>query len=134
MSDKTYTVYGGKRCGGQILELGKLLTFKDEQLREAQKEIERWKSAALYYAEKCGSMRKWIPVSERLPDKKKVIDGDVYYRNVAVRIKNRLHETIAYYDPEHECWYDTGFFQIRGITHWAELPEWESIESEAQKG
>lgn len=68
---------------------------------------------------------KWIPVTERLPDIKKEIDGEVYYRNVAVRVKNLLHERIAYYDPEHECWYDTGFFQIRGVTHWAELPEWE---------
>lgn len=68
---------------------------------------------------------KWIPVTERLPDKKKVIDGEVYYRNVAVRVKNLLHERIAYYDPEIECWVDTGFFQIRGVTHWAELPAWE---------
>ena len=69
-------------------------------------------------------MPKWIPVTERLPDEKKIIDGEIYYRNVAVRVKNLLHERVAYYDPEHECWYDTGFFQIRGVTHWAKLPAW----------
>lgn len=83
-----------------------------------------------YFATDNNDGRKWISVKDRLPDKKKVIDGDVYYRNVAVRVKNLLHERIAYYDPEHECWYDTGFFQIRGVTHWVELPEWEPPKGE----
>lgn len=83
-----------------------------------------WATEQAYKNGKADAL-KWIPVSERLPEKKKEIDGEFYYRNVAVRVKNLLHERIAYYDPEHECWYDTGFFQIRGVTHWAELPEWE---------
>ena len=78
------------------------------------------------------TVQKWIPVTERLPDIKKEIDGEIYYRNVAVRVKNLLHERIAYYDPKTECWYDTGFFQIRGVTHWCELPEWDL--PEAPKG
>ena len=72
------------------------------------------------------TVQEWISVKDRLPEKSKEIEGEVYYRNVAVRVKNLLHERIAYYDPEHECWYDTGFFQLRGVTHWAELPEWEN--------
>lgn len=75
--------------------------------------------------EQFAAKKRWIPVAETLPDEKKIIGGEVYYRNVAVRVKNLLHERVAYYDHEHECWYDTGFFQIRGVTHWAELPAWE---------
>ena len=70
------------------------------------------------------TVQEWISVTDKLPDEKKIIDGEVYYRNVAVRVKNLLHERIAYYDPENECWYDTGFFQLRGVTHWAEIPDW----------
>ena len=68
---------------------------------------------------------KWISVKEALPTKYKEIDGEKYYKEVAVRVKNLMHSKIAYYDPETCSWYGTDFFPIRGITHWCELPDWE---------
>ena len=67
---------------------------------------------------------KWIPVTERLPSNKKVIDGETYFKNVAVRVKDLEFEKIAFYDDEEKCWFDPEFFPIAGeVTHWCDLPE-----------
>lgn len=71
---------------------------------------------------------KWIPATERLPNEKKVIDGETYFKNVAVRVKGVEFEKIAYYDDALECWCDTDFFPITRevtgeVTHWTPLPE-----------
>lgn len=69
---------------------------------------------------------KWISVKDRLPNCKKVIDGETYFKNVAVRVKDCKFEKIAFYDDEEEYWFDTNFFPAVGeVTHWCELPEWD---------
>ena len=66
---------------------------------------------------------KWISVKDRLPNCKKVIDGETYFNNVAVRVKGCGFEKIAYYDDEEKYWFDTNFFPAVGeVTHWCELP------------
>ena len=70
------------------------------------------------------TVQKWIPVTERLPNDKKIIDGEEYIKNVAIRIKDNAAEKIAFYDEEEKCWFDTDFFSVAGeVTHWMPLPE-----------
>lgn len=70
------------------------------------------------------TVQRWIPVTEGLPNEEKVIGGEKYFKNVAVRVKGVESEKIAYYDDELECWCDTDFFPIVGeVTHWMPLPE-----------
>ena len=92
------------------IELTTKLFEKDELKRKLEEEKNR---------------KNWISVKEALPTRYKEIDGEKYYKEVAVRVKNLMHSKIAYYDPEAGCWYGTDFFPIRGITHWCELPDWE---------
>ena len=69
--------------------------------------------------------QEWISVKDRLPNGKKVIDGETYFKNVAVRVKGCGFEKIAFYDDEEKYWFDTNFFPVVGeVTHWCELPEW----------
>ena len=49
------TVIGGQRGGGKIFFLENMVKFLEEQLKQEKTETERWKSAALYYADKLGS-------------------------------------------------------------------------------
>lgn len=70
------------------------------------------------------TVQKWIPVTESLPSEKKVIDGETYFKNVAVRVKDLAFEKIAFYDDDVKCWFDTDFFPVDGdVTHWMPLPE-----------
>lgn len=72
------------------------------------------------------SLQKWIPVTERLPNSKKVIGGEEYIKNVAVRVKDLDCERIAFYDDKEKCWFGTDFFPIAGdVMYWCELPEWD---------
>ena len=72
------------------------------------------------------TVQEWISVKDRLPNCKKVIDGETYFKNVAVRVKGCGFEKIAFYDDEEEYWFDTNFFPAVGeVTHWCELPEWD---------
>ena len=67
----------------------------------------------------------WISVKDRLPNRKKGVDGETYFKNVAVRVKGCEFEKIAFYDDEERSWFDTNFFPAVGeVTHWCELPEW----------
>lgn len=67
----------------------------------------------------------WISVEDRLPNCKKVVDGETYFKNVAVRVKGCGFEKIAFYDDEEMHWFDTNFLPAVGeVTHWCELPEW----------
>ena len=69
------------------------------------------------------TVQEWISVKDRLPNCKKVIDGETYFNNVAVRVKGCGFEKIAYYDDEEKYWFDTNFFPAVGeVTHWCELP------------
>lgn len=71
-------------------------------------------------------VQEWISVNDRLPNCKKVIDGETYFKNVAVRVKGCKFEKIAFYDDEEKYWFDTNFFPSVGeVTHWCELPEWD---------
>ena len=71
------------------------------------------------------TVQEWIPVTERLPSVKKMIDGEEYYKTVAVRVRGSEVETIAYYDDEEKRWFGTDDFPIlEKVTHWYELPEW----------
>ena len=51
----TFTVIGGHRGSGKIFFLENMVKFLKEQLKQEKIETERWKSAALYYADKLGS-------------------------------------------------------------------------------
>lgn len=61
------TIIGGQRGGGKIFFLENMVKFLKEQLKQEKTETERWKSAALYYAEECATMQKlyeskhWAP-------------------------------------------------------------------------
>ena len=50
-----FTIIGGHRGSGKIFFLENAVRFLEEQLKEEKIETERWKSAALYYADKLGS-------------------------------------------------------------------------------
>ena len=67
----------------------------------------------------------WISVNERLPSEKKVIDGETYFKNVAVWVKHLEYEQIAFYDDDAEWWFYVGnFLPVMGeVTHWMPLPE-----------
>ena len=95
---------------------------KKELLRALR--YDRQQYAVGYIEGKADAAPKWIPVTERLPSEKKVIDGETYFKNVAVRVKDLAFEKIAFYDDEEKCWFDTEFFPIAGdVTHWMPLPE-----------
>ena len=51
------TVIGGHRGAGKIFFLENMVKFLEEQLKQEKAEKERWQSAALYYADKLGSMQ-----------------------------------------------------------------------------
>ena len=51
------TLIGGQRGGGKIFFLENMVKFLEEQLKQEKVETERWKSAALYYADKLGSVQ-----------------------------------------------------------------------------
>lgn len=71
------------------------------------------------------TVQEWISVEDRLPNCKKVVDGETYFKNVAVRVKGCGFEKIAFYDDEEMYWFDTNFLPAVGeVTHWCELPEW----------
>ena len=71
------------------------------------------------------TVQEWISVKDRLPSVKKAIDGEEYYKTVAVRVEGCEVEKIAYYDCEENRWYDTDDFPIlEKVTHWYQLPEW----------
>jgi hypothetical protein len=55
------------------------------------------------------TVQRWIPVTERLPSEKKVIDGEEYTKNVVVRIREIAFEKIAFYDDEVKCWFDGNY-------------------------
>ena len=70
--------------------------------------------------------QRWIPVTERLPIARKMIDGEQYYKTVAVRIAGSEVEAIAYYDQDEKRWFGTDDFPIlEKVTYWYELPEWD---------
>jgi hypothetical protein len=50
-----FILIGGQRGGGKIFHLENRVKFLKEQLKQEKTETERWKSAALYYADKLGS-------------------------------------------------------------------------------
>ena len=85
---------------------------------------ETYEAQAEYLIANGVTVQEWISVKDRLPNGKKVIDGEEYIKNVAVRIKDDAPEKIAFYDDEEKCWFDTEFFPIAGeVTHWCELPQ-----------
>ena len=72
------------------------------------------------------TVQEWISVKDRLPITRKMIDGEQYYKTVAVRIAGSEVEAIAYYDQDEKRWIDTDDFPIlEKVTHWYELPEWD---------
>ena len=48
------TFIGGQRGGGKIFFLENMVSFLKAELEEVKLDRDRWKSAALYYAEKIG--------------------------------------------------------------------------------
>lgn len=72
------------------------------------------------------TIQRWVPVTERLPDKKIVIQGEEYLKTVAVRVKDCRVERIALFVPEERAWFDAdGLLMTEKVTHWNELPEWD---------
>ena len=68
---------------------------------------------------------KWISVEDDKPKTKKVIDGEVYYRNVVVLTDEEIiPEKIAYYDEDFDVWFQPlDILPLRNVTHWMPLPE-----------
>lgn len=58
--NEKYTMYGGQRGGGKIFFLENMVAFLKAELEEVKLDRDRWKSAALYYAEKCAAMSKEV--------------------------------------------------------------------------
>lgn len=72
------------------------------------------------------TVQKWVSVKDRLPIARKMIDGEQYYKTVAVRIAGSEVEAIAYYDQDEKRWFGTDDFPIlEKVTYWYELPEWD---------
>ena len=111
-----FTVIGGQRGGGKIFFLENAVKFLEEQLKEEKAETERWKSAALYYADKLGSVQKWIPISERLPEPWKWILCYCEAGNIEM----------LRYDDFIEEWGSINLnraYKKDYVTHWMPLPE-----------
>ena len=71
------------------------------------------------------TVQQWVSVEDELPKTKKVINGEVYYRNVAVLTEDKvIPEKIAYYDEGIGLWFQPlDIFPLRNVTHWMPLPE-----------
>ena len=49
--DEPITIYNGQRGGGKTFHLENIIAFLKASLEEVKEDRDRWKSAALYYAE-----------------------------------------------------------------------------------
>lgn len=70
-------------------------------------------------------VNRWISVEERLPDIKKIIDGDTYFAHVLVLTDDEDYSyRIAYYDDEVKMWGCPGGLVLgANVTHWQPLPK-----------
>ena len=50
-NDEPVTLYNGQRGGGKIFFFENMVAFLKASLEEVKEDRDRWKSAALYYAE-----------------------------------------------------------------------------------
>ena len=72
--------------------------------------------------------RRWIPVSERLPDTKIVYDEfDVIVELVDIVSGEKIRRVdLLSYDYRDKSWNDDcwklGFYPVTGVTHWRERP------------
>ena len=127
------TILGGHRGGGKIFFLENMVKFLKEQLKQEQEETERWKSAALYYAERLGKAQKWIPVTERLPEQ----DGaylvfrkwhnftytEVWKFSKDARTVDKYDFTRKWENVWYEYDSEVGHYTTEDVTHWMPLPE-----------
>ena len=80
------------------------------------------------YIAKLEEERRWIPVSERLPDTKIVYDKfDVIVELVDIVNGEMIrHVDLLSYDYRNKSWNDDcgefGFYPVAGVTHWRERP------------
>lgn len=84
--------------------------------------------ALVDYIAELEAERRWIPVSERLPDTKIVYDEfDVIVELVDIVNGEKIrHVDLLFYDYRNKSWNDDcgefGFYPVTGITHWRERP------------
>ena len=108
----------------RIAELEQDLSNKETEYTDL------WDDALALYARiaELEEERRWIPVSERLPDTKIVYDKfDVIVELVDIVNGDMIrHVDLLSYDYRNKSWNDDcgefGFYPVTGITHWRERP------------
>ena len=115
-----------ERVVNALIAHGVTVQDNTEITDELLKQLRNAPLTVLYEEPTVEVVQEWISVKDRLPIARKMIDGEQYYKTVAVRIAGSEVEAIAYYDQDEKRWFGTDDFPIlEKVTYWYELPEWD---------